>query len=88
MDPLKHSWPGLGMECPFCSHTKCRACLEVSVNILACCVCRSRAIKRLAYLKETWARQEPAIDDGRRISRVADEKQHSAESKIRRLPVG
>jgi hypothetical protein len=67
MDPLKHSWPGLGTECPFCSHSKCRACLEVSVNVLACCNCRTRAIRRLAYLKdlyrmrEQWRDQEPQL---------------------------
>ena len=86
MDPLKHSWPGLGMECPFCSHTKCRACLEVSVNILACCVCRSRAIKRLAYLKEVCGLKEPLLEDQPRIN-PADGKVHGVESKVRRLPV-
>ena len=58
MDYLKHSWPGLGLECPFCSHSKCRAYLEVSVNVLACCECRTRAIRRLAYLKEVHESKE------------------------------
>ena len=58
MDHFKHSWPGLGVECPFCSHSKCRACVEVSVNVLACCVCRTRAIRRLAYLKEIYSSAE------------------------------
>lgn len=54
MDHLKHSWPALGMKCPFCSHVKCRTCPEVSVNVLACCVCRGRAVRRLAYLEEIY----------------------------------
>ena len=54
MDHLKHSWPALGMKCPFCSHVKCRSCPEVSVNVLACCVCRGRAVRRLAHLEEIY----------------------------------
>ena len=54
MDHLKHSWPGLGMKCTFCSHSKCRDCLDVSVNVLACCNCRQRAVRRLADLKEMY----------------------------------
>jgi hypothetical protein len=42
------------MTCPFCSHSKCRSCLDVSVNVLACCVCRGRAIRRLEHLKEIY----------------------------------
>jgi hypothetical protein len=62
-DHLKHSSPTLGTICPFCHHSKCHACVELSSNILACCKCRERAINRLTYLANTYAEAEVKIDD-------------------------
>jgi hypothetical protein len=63
VDHVKQSWPGLGVKCPFCSHSKCPACVDVSCNILACCSCRARAISRLAHLKEVYGRRESNCDE-------------------------
>jgi hypothetical protein len=57
------SSPALGTICPFCRHSKCHACAEVSSNILACCMCRERAINRLTYLGNTYAAAEVKVDD-------------------------
>jgi hypothetical protein len=87
MDHLKHSWPGLGVECPFCSHSKCRACLEVSVNILACCICRTRAIRRLAYLKDVYRLKELGLDDDPQLDPSTGGKVYAGAKAVRRLPV-
>ena len=87
MDSLKNSWPGLGMECPFCSHSKCRTCLDVSVNILACCKCRARAIRRLAYLKEVYSSGALRRNEEPQLNPSIDEKVHAGDKSVRRLPV-
>jgi hypothetical protein len=51
------------MVCPFCRHSKCHSCVEVSSNILACCQCRASAINRLTYLEHTYAAAEVKFDD-------------------------
>ena len=63
MDQLKYSSPALGIACPFCSHSKCQACIEVSSNVLACCQCRARAISRLTYLENVRDRKGAKIDE-------------------------
>jgi transcription elongation factor Elf1 len=87
VDHLKLSWPGLGMECPFCSHSKCRACLEVSVNVLACCNCRTRAIRRLDFLKEVYRLRETWRDEAPELNRPGDGKVRAVSKAIRRWPV-
>ena len=57
------SSPTLGTICPFCHHSKCHACVEVSSNILACCKCRARAINRLSYLGNNTTAAEVNFDD-------------------------
>ena len=63
MDQLKYSSPALGIACPFCCHSKCQACVEVSSNVLACCQCRARAISRLTYLENARDRKGAEIDE-------------------------
>ena len=85
MDQLKQSWPGLGTKCPFCSHSKCRACIEVSVNALACCNCRMRAVRRLEYLKDLYRLEEQRREQELGLDPSPDGKIYEAAQRLRRM---